>query len=151
MGKITMLSLPGVGGSWGQPYQWHFTNLTWVWRHGLTRWRFTAGFLNLGTVDICSWIILCDGSCHVQVYRRMFIAVPWPPYTRCQCHSTCPHVMTSKNVSSPDIVKCPWGQNLTWLRIIDLEENDHEWISPPHYACVSAFWIWRYCFSRCFF
>lgn len=30
----------------------------------------------------------------------------------------------------------PGGQNLTWLRITDLDENGHECISLPHYACV---------------
>lgn len=47
----------------------------------------------------------------------------------------------------PHIVKCPlWDQNHTYLRIIDLDETGHEWISSPPYAYVSAFWMLIHCF-----
>lgn len=105
--------------------------------------------------SILALLILGAGSLFVMGAATCIVGHsqqhPSSLHTRCQRHFTCP--------GSHDHPKClqtlsnvPWGATShTWLRIIDSDENVHEWISPLHYACASAFWIRRYCFFQVLF
>lgn len=75
------------------------------------------GLLNLGTLDILRWIILCCGKlcCASQDIQKN----PWPIHIRCQQHSPCRH--DNQNV----IVGSCRGQNCPSLRTTALELYIH--------------------------